>query len=411
MILKFANLDTLKLALTSGAIPPAVSQSAATAGFDEQGQVWVDTPIAIPKAAQAELKRLGVQSVKTNGAALTAAVGSWLEVLPLRPDPTPPEKPEQTPVLFDVAGDELAGLINEILRLGNDRQSFRWLGAEDDKKGRALLRVFGPPYYSLLRALDRQGKTTAPVAYLEKASRVWIELGHTHPLAAGIKAPEGKILLLRPPRQWTVLDDSPFRDVYEVLEFKLPTSPAQFRDAELKGRIRVSLSLRSGGSPEGAELWVLRDNAVEELNRFVQNADDQILNRLRFAVAQLGGQEIVVVRVAHSRLPPPVLVLPAIGYRPYLKLANLFLPCGQRLHPPLRRDQVRKLLAEDMAHVVWLAPSSLSFSRERSASAECSARGTLAAERKFHAGNAAGGRFPPAVRLGRLCPRPRSSRP
>src|SRR5205823_492974 len=138
---------------------------------------------------------------KTNGAALTVAVGSWLEVLPLLPDPTLPAKLEQTAVLFDLSGDELPGLVNEILRLGNDRQSFRWLSADDDKKGRALLRVFGPPYYSLLRALDRQGKKSAPVAYVETVvgSRVWTEVGHVHPLAARIAAPEGKMLLLRPP--------------------------------------------------------------------------------------------------------------------------------------------------------------------------------------------------------------------
>ena len=361
MILKFPDLDTLKLALTSGAVPPAVSVSGATAGLDEQNQVWVETSASLPKAALAELKRLGVQSAKTNGAALTAAVGSWLEVLPLLPDPTLPAKLEQTAVLFDVSGEELPGFVNEILRLGNDRQSFRWLEPGDDKKGRALLRVFGPPYYSLLRALDRQGKQSAPLAYLETVagSRVWTELGHVHPLADRIKAPEGKLLLLQPPCQWTVLDDVPFREVYEVLEFKLPASPARYRDGKLDGRIRVSLSLRPGGAPEGAELWVLRDNAVEKLNRFVQDAEDQLLNRLRFAVAQREGQEIVVLRIAHSKLPPPVLVLPIRPedqYRPFQKLPNLFLPCGQRLHPPLRKDQMRKLLADDPALVTWLSP-------------------------------------------------------
>jgi hypothetical protein len=37
-------------------------------------------------------------------------------------------------------------------------------------------------------------------------------------------------------------------------------------------------------------------------------------------------------------------------------LPNLFLPAGTRLHPPLRRDVVRKLLADDPAQVTWLAP-------------------------------------------------------
>src|SRR5262249_11330158 len=115
-------------------------------------------------------------------------------------------------------------------------------------------------------------------------------------------------------------------------------------------------SLTTGGPAEGGELWVLRDNPVEELNRFVQNADDQLLHRLAFAVGEHDGRTSIIVRVRQSKLPPPVLVLNARAYRPYLKLPNLFLPCGKRLHPPLRRDQVRKLLAEDTSQLVWLLP-------------------------------------------------------
>src|SRR5205823_13942789 len=140
------------------------------------------------------------------------------------------------------------------------------------------------------------------------------------PLVERIQAPEGKLLMLRPPRQWTALPDAAFRDIYEVTEFKLPDIATRYRDGELKTKIRVAPSLRPGGTPEGAELWVLRDNAVEELNRFVQNADDQILNRLSFAVGGKAGQEMVVIRVRQSKLPPPVLVLKAVGYRPYLKI-------------------------------------------------------------------------------------------
>src|SRR5262249_20808035 len=155
MILKFPDLDTFRLALTAGAVPAAVSQTAASAGFDEQGQVWVDTPGSLPRASQNELRRLGVQVCRSSGASLTTDVTCWSELIPLVPDPTPPERPEQTPVLFDLSGGaDLARLVIEILRLGNDRQTYRWL-EESAGKGangpcRALLRVVGPPYYSLL---------------------------------------------------------------------------------------------------------------------------------------------------------------------------------------------------------------------------------------------------------------------
>ena len=37
-------------------------------------------------------------------------------------------------------------------------------------------------------------------------------------------------------------------------------------------------------------------------------------------------------------------------------MPNLFLPCGTRLQPPLRRDAVRKLLAEQTEDITWLFP-------------------------------------------------------
>src|SRR5256885_1738484 len=43
MILKFPDLDTLRLALVTGAVPPAVTQTPASAGFADQGPVWVQT--------------------------------------------------------------------------------------------------------------------------------------------------------------------------------------------------------------------------------------------------------------------------------------------------------------------------------------------------------------------------------
>ena len=43
MILTFPDFDALRLAMTSGAVPPAVAQSAAVVGFDNQNHVWVET--------------------------------------------------------------------------------------------------------------------------------------------------------------------------------------------------------------------------------------------------------------------------------------------------------------------------------------------------------------------------------
>src|SRR5262249_18295607 len=145
---------------------------------------------------------LGVQLKKTSGADLSIDVCCWLQVLPVErssPADAAGQPSPQAPVLFELShSDQLAELVGEILRLGNDRQGFRWLANGSAATG--LLRVIGPPYYSLLRALDRQGNTAAPRAYLEQAPRVWVEVGHGHPFAQHIQPPKGQILLLRPPR-------------------------------------------------------------------------------------------------------------------------------------------------------------------------------------------------------------------
>jgi cellulose synthase operon protein C len=357
MIIRFPDLKTLQLALTSGAVPVDIAQKPAVAGFGEEEQLWVETPAKLSAAAQRELKRLSALVCKSSGAALSTEVSCWLELLPLAAEDAPLDVLEQTPVLFDVpSGEELARLVLEMLRLGNDRQSYRWLEQTNNgDNGRALLRVVGPPYYSLLRALDQMGgPSVAPHAFVERAPGVWVEVGHRHPLAAKIKPPKGRALLLRPPRQWLMLPDASFHDIYDIVEFQLPDGPARWQESSLPQRLKVAPRLRQSGPAEGAELWVLRGDAIDELNRFVQTAEDVLLSRLAFAVADKDGQTLVVLRVRQSKLPPPILVLPAEAYKSHLKLPNLFLPAGYSLHPPLRRDVVRKLLAEDVSQITWL---------------------------------------------------------
>ena len=60
MILKFPDLNTLRLALITGAVPPNMAQAGAVAGFDDQDQCWVETsatpaknsPVSRPRASE-----------------------------------------------------------------------------------------------------------------------------------------------------------------------------------------------------------------------------------------------------------------------------------------------------------------------------------------------------------------------
>jgi hypothetical protein len=355
MILIFPDAETLRLALTTGAISPAISRTAAVASHDDRGRLYVEPSQSFPRASLSELRRLGVDSARSCEVALTEHVYCWPQLLPLRRGERATARSEQTPVLFDLPAEQLGTVATEMLRLGNDRQSFRVLAATEADGERVLLRVVGPPYYTLLRAIEN-GALAQPTAYVECAPRVWVQVGYRHPLGERFKPSAGKLLLMQPPRRWTFLDEAPFRDIYEILDLALPDVATPFRETELAERLRVPLRLAHSGGTEAAELWVVRDEPIHQLDQLVQSADDQLLSRLAFAVGGSGDQTIVVLRARPSKSPPPVLVLNALGFRPYLKLPNLFLPCGTRLHPPLRRDAVRKRLADDPTIITWLQP-------------------------------------------------------
>jgi cellulose synthase operon protein C len=364
VILLFPDVDTFRLALTCGAVPAAVSLAGADGGIDAKGRLWLKPAVPPDAPSLKELRCLGISVRDRSTAALDQPLCCWPQLLPMHRDPRGWSQADKTPVLFELADTtQLSELVSEILRLGNDRQAFRWI--DTGEGARALLRVVGPPYYSVLRAIDSgmaapvedRQSDHAPFAYREAGPRVWVQLGYTHPLVEHIQAPAGQILLLRHPHDWVLVDEGRFRDIYEVLDFTLPQASPSWRDIELERRITIPLRLApGGGTTEPTELWVLHDDALAQLDHFVQNADDQLLGRLMFAVGEVGDRKTIVLRVRPSRLPPPVLVLDGVGFRRYLRLPNLFVPCGQRLHPPLRRDAVVKLLAADAGQITWLYP-------------------------------------------------------
>src|SRR5438876_8850357 len=82
----FADLDALRLALASGAVPPAVARAPARAGFDAAGRLWLQPAAPLPRDAVAALARLGAAVQGTSGVELTDDVPCWPHLLPLAPD-------------------------------------------------------------------------------------------------------------------------------------------------------------------------------------------------------------------------------------------------------------------------------------------------------------------------------------
>src|SRR5262245_10731196 len=211
MILLFPNLDTLRLALTSSIVPHEVTLAPAAVTFDDQGKIYLESEANLTRSVTKNLDRIGVKGSKRHASDQPEKITCWPQALPVEREAETPALSNQSPVLFELSdADDLPTLATEMLRLGNDRQGFRWFAAPDKGESkRVLLRVIGPPYYTLLRALDRSAAGTRGTvrAYLERAPRVWVEIGHIHPLAGQIRVVEGQQLLIRAPREWTYLDD------------------------------------------------------------------------------------------------------------------------------------------------------------------------------------------------------------
>ena len=89
MILKFPDLNTLRLALLNGAIPANMAAAGAVAGFDGD-TCLVETSASLSAANKNELKKIGVQvaSARTTWPAglEKTEVSSWAEILPLERD-------------------------------------------------------------------------------------------------------------------------------------------------------------------------------------------------------------------------------------------------------------------------------------------------------------------------------------
>lgn len=355
MVLHFPNLDVLKIAITSGIVPESIVMAPVKAGFGTAGELWLQPAGRVPRGVRADLRRLGVEETRSSAVPVAETFHCWLQVFPLDGDLATVAVSDKTPVLFDLAGTEsLAELVSEVLRLGNDRQSFCHVSTGG--RIRALLRVVGPPYYSLLRAMDRDAAPDIrPCAYIEQAPRVWVEIGHRHPLADRMVPPAGQFLLIRAARGWDFVEEGTFQDVYRAFAYQLPHAASVGKPTPLAQRIAVPLRLVTGGT-EAAELWVLGDGGEDQLDAMVGSADDALLARLAFAVGQCEGRRRIVLRVRPSKQGPPVVVLDAVAFHPYLKLPNLFVPCGWRVHPPLRRSAVAELLASGDGSVTWLFP-------------------------------------------------------
>ena len=287
MILLFPNLDTLRLALTSSIVPIELTLAPAAVTFDDQGKIYLESDANLTRTVTKNLDRIGVKGSKRHATENPEQLSCWAQALPVARESETPALSNQAPVLFELSdADDLPILATEMLRLGNDRQGYRWFAVPGESESKSvLLRVIGPPYYTLLRALDKSAAGTKGTvrAYLERAPRVWVEIGHNHPLSVQLRVVEKQLLLIRAPREWIYLDETPFQEIYDIMQFKLPASPVAWTEAKAPKKITVPLRLTAGNAADVAGGSC--ENAVEQLCLFVR-ASDKAHAAAIFAVAR-----------------------------------------------------------------------------------------------------------------------------
>jgi cellulose synthase operon protein C len=360
MTLTFPDVETLHFAVSGGILPPDILAAPIVTWQDSNDHSVVRMQVSLSDENLQLLSRLGVEVTDDETSENIVTLSHWLQFFPVIRDAAIPGVGLQTPVLFELADAACLGsFVNELLRQGHDRSAVRQFAING--RDRTFVRVIGPPYYTLLSALD--GEADSATAFLEAAPRVCVQLGYSHPYAAQIDVPEGQLLLMRVGRNWEPLADGPYRDVGEILDVIAPPSVVA-TDTPWPEPIIVPLTPSPSASTEQATLWVVRQDAVVQMDGFVQRADAKIRNQLAFAVTDSDGEQMVVLRLRPSKLPPPTVPLVAEAYRPWLRLPNLFVPVGTRIDPPLRRDTMQKMLAADAGIITWLVPSANDFKSE-----------------------------------------------
>jgi hypothetical protein len=356
MLLRFNSQASLTSALATGAIPHVVAVQPVWWATAPDDAVIVETAFAFSQENLEQLAMLKVKGSKGNRTQSDAwhPAKCWLQVVPLVRD-RDQELTPQTPVIFESSTLEgAAELALEMLRLGNDRQGLLSLETESVEGAagpRYFLRALGPSYYTMLRSAEAGSEVRG---FIERRPRVFVEAGWTHPLIDRLTAPPGEQWFLAAERSWRQLPEIPFRDLYEVAEFVLPGG-VQHATSQPTDRFAVPISLAAGSTDQPAEMWVLKQDALTQVQQFVETAAEEVIARLSFAVVEpASGTTWVVLRMRPGQGVPPTLVFDGMPFVPVQRLAGIMVPLGKRIFPPIRRDAIQKLLAPGDGNTLWL---------------------------------------------------------
>lgn len=239
-----------------------------------------------------------------------------------------------------------------------DAQVCSFVGVDAADSGCFAVRVKAPPMYLLMAARD--GEDEISVYARGGGSPLWVAWSYEHPLAGAAAAGLGRVgqvalcdadgAWLRTASEWRM------RGIHDAVAPELTAGAVALRSIEPELRFRVRLRLAPAPMAD-AELWLLSPEQLLDLEPLIEACTADELGRL--TVARLTGDEGTVYllreRVRPGAARMAVRVSDTLGVAGYAQVAgadNLYIPCGRRLVPLLRRDDLRALLGLERAHTV-----------------------------------------------------------
>lgn len=303
----------------------------------------------------------------------------------LRPVRTPGDPVVDEAIFWCAPGSVGATqLLERLLVLGRDDVT---IAEVEDRGVRAMLvRVPRPPMYLLMRAREEAHEGVRAFAR-HPESDLWVEWGYEHPLPGlcvrwlanntPAQAPTGKGAKGAPavdpsasgPRtafveasgRWRYAASKwPERTIYDAIA---PTLAApRIELAPEPGETRHTVALRLGNGPDALpEVWLLSPEQFLALEALIESSTSEEV--ARFTVARMtsvepGGTRYLLREIIRPNVPRIGMrigdITSARGFARAPGVDTLFLPCGRRLLPSMRRDELRKLLGLDGVQTVIL---------------------------------------------------------
>lgn len=339
-VLMFPNVNTLRLALTSGLVPRNLATSPVAANHDSHNRVWVQVLQPLTRESLLALGRIGVQVIGAGDVALSE-FSCWAAILPLQPA----NLTRVTKALFTVPDRLLAQFVGRL-----HRRKCAVIGIQlQESTSDAWVSVVNPPE-DLLRATQEVDSDVR--AFIEQVPSVWLQYGWQHSAPELLVIPPDCVLFLSPPRNIIAVPDTVPAPAIEDLPLRL--GPTTTRTIHQLCTIPVPLTLSRSQTPGVANFWVLDGENPAEFWEYCAQADARILQQLEVAVVTHEGRTRWLVRLSNgkrSRVQWPGL---ASGYRPDPRVPGLWIPVNCALRPTVRVHELSRYLGINPTTLTWL---------------------------------------------------------